>query len=158
MKVDPLGLTSAFLLLALALRKDLSWWMMNFGDLAFLGFSPFKVYIRVINVDLVPPIVEYLTLAACITIMAGALLMGLDSLTTKGWSKSLISFGLSKIASVVVATIVLAIIPYIVLGPASGTVTAMVPSGLSFLEVKFPILIGEGFVKLQPAISGDLNI
>ncbi|RLF18916.1 MAG: hypothetical protein DRN06_00235 [Thermoprotei archaeon] len=157
-RVNPLGLAAAASLFILAYFREAAWWTVNIGDIAILNASPFKVTFNITNINILPPIIDYLTLGAWLAVIVGAGLMILGSLTDKKWSKSLVSFGLSKITWELIGLVVVAVLLYVALGPMFNTLvntfTGGLPGGLQVLEHKTPFLVGEGLIQMRMPQGG----
>jgi len=150
LKVNPMGLVAAGLLVALAAERDPPWWRLSAGGLAALNLSPFKATLLVAGGDVMPPIVEWLTLGAWLSVLVGAALMAVGSLSGRPWSKSLVSFGLSKIAWELGALVALGALIFLAAGPSAAFLRQL-GHGVEVLELRTPLLVGEGLLKLRVA-------
>jgi len=152
-KVNPLGLASSATLLVLAVAKESPWWELNIGGLAELKLSPFKVSFIAMGSNIVPPIVDYLTLGAWLMILASVALTLIGSFSDRPWSKSLLSFSLSKILGELLAVLSIPLLLYLIMGPLFNTILPFIGGGgLASMEVterSIPLLAGEGLVKLS---------
>jgi hypothetical protein len=149
-RVNPIGLVAAGLLIALAAEREPPWWRLDAGGLAVFNLSPFKATLLIAGGDVMPPIVEWLTLGAWLAVLVGAALMVAGSLSSKPWSKSLVSFGLSKIAWGVGALIALGALIFLATGPSTALLRQF-GHGVEVLELRTPLLVGEGLLKLRVA-------
>lgn len=154
--VNLVGLGAAGLMLALAANREAPWWVFSVGDLAHFRVSPFKVSLEVLGYDVMPHFVDYLTLGAWLSVLVGAALMAAGSLSRRGWSRALTSFGLSKIAWELSAVIVVAALPYLLTSSplrdvALGYAASMLGQGVRVLSAEGPLLAGQGALRLAVA-------
>ncbi|MEM4699863.1 MAG: hypothetical protein QXT74_02795 [Candidatus Nezhaarchaeales archaeon] len=153
-RLNPIGLVAAGLMLALAASKEAPWWVLSVGEVAAFQVSPFKVSLEVLGCDVVPSVVDYLTLGAWLSVLVGAVLMAAGSLSRRGWSKALLSFGLSKIAWGLSAVIIVAALPYLLASsPLRDLLLSYAASllGARVLSAEGPLLVGEGALRLAVA-------
>jgi len=151
LKVNPLGFAAAALMMFLALEREPPWWRLSLGEgLLSFNASPFKMSLTVLGQEVLPPIVEYLTLGAWLVVVVGAVLMIVGSLSTRAWSKSLMSFGLSKLAWEVGGIVAAGVLAYLIAGPYLGALP-LPTGGFEIVEHTMPLLAGEGVVKLKMA-------
>ena len=151
LKVNPLGFAAAALMMFLALEREPPWWRLSLGEgLLSFNASPFKMSLTVLGQEVLPPIVEYLTLGAWLVVVVGAVLMIVGSLSTRAWSKSLMSFGLSKLAWEVGGVVAAGVLVYLIAGPYLGALPIPM-GGVEVVEHTMPLLAGEGVVKLKMA-------
>lgn len=152
-RVNPMGLGAAGLMLLLASSREAPWWGLSVGEVAAFKVSPFKVSFEVLGRDVTPPILDYLTLGAWLAVLVGAALMAVGSLSGRTWSKSLVSFGLSKLAWELSAVVAVAILPYLIMssplrGVLLGSIAGLLGPSISVLGAEAPLLTGQGVVKL----------
>jgi len=147
-RVNFIGVVAAALMLLLASDREAPWWRLDVGGVAILNASPFKASFSIVGGDVLPPIVEYLTLGAWLAVIVGALLVLAGSLSTRSWSKALVSFGLSKLAWELGAMVLIMVLAYLMAGLPLDLLTG---AGVRVVEAQVPLMVGQGVLKLKAA-------
>lgn len=149
-RVNFIGVVAAALMLLLVSDRNPPWWRFDVGGVAVLNASPFKLSFNVAGSNVLPPVVEYLTLGAWLAMIAGALLVLAGSMCTRPWSRGLVSFGLSKIAWELGALVIVMLLIYLAAGPVLGPLL-MGRAGIEVIEAQVPLMAGQGALKLGVA-------
>lgn len=121
-----------------------AWWQVELGVEAMkLELSPFYYHMSVLEQPLTSPLVEYLILAAKLTVIVGGSLMIVGSLKTdRWWGRKLMRFGAMKVLWFLVMLLIILV------------------AGAFFINYFLPNLVGgeAGSVEIQvPYIVGTSN-
>ncbi|MCX8204759.1 MAG: hypothetical protein N3H31_03825 [Candidatus Nezhaarchaeota archaeon] len=153
LRANVIGVGAAGLMLILIAYREAPWWVFSIGEVASLKLSPFKVSLELAGHNVVPPIIDYVTLGAWLVTLLGAVLIVVGSFSRRAWSKSLVSFGLSKLAWELAAIIIVPALLYLATssplrGLLLGSIAGLLGPNVEVLSAEAPLLVGQGALRL----------
>lgn len=144
--VNWVGLVAGVLMIILPFMGV--WWQFIAGSAVLkFSFSPFAYEILIINQEISSMLIDYVVLAAKLTVVIGGVFMIVGSIaSSRWWGRKLLSWGALKVLWMMVSLIVLVVIGTFFMNEFLPSLISKSAPGNTSLEFSLPYLLGSGHV------------